>query len=121
IWQQVAAVRHDNLRGVAAGAPRPQGARGQAEELLALAAYGAFAAADPRVGDDLVADRDPGRIRAECDDLAGDLVPHRERQLHAARLERNLPAAAEIEMSVPDVHVAVADARRLDPQQHLRA
>ena len=35
--------------------------------------------------------------------------------------ERDLLAVAEIEMPVPDVHVAVADARRLDAQQHLLA
>ncbi len=119
--QQVAAVRHDHMRAVAAGAPRPQGARVQAEQLLALLAYRAFAAADPRVGDDLVADGDPGRIGAEGRDLAGDLVSHRERQLDAARFERDLPAVAEVEVPVPDVHIAVAHARRLDPQQHLLA
>src|SRR5437660_5306328 len=41
--------------------------------------------------------------------------------MHAARFERNLLAIAEIEMPVPNVHVAVADARRLDPQQYLLA
>src|SRR2546430_8263809 len=38
-------------------------------------------------------------------------ISHREGQIDAARSERDLLPAAEIEMPVPDVHVAVADAR----------
>src|SRR5947209_665698 len=48
-------------------------------------------------------------------------MAHRERQMDAARFERDLLAVTEIEMPVPDVHVAVADTSRLDPQQHLLA
>ena len=72
-------------------------------------------------GHDLVTDLDAGRLRAECYDLAGDLVPHRERQVHAAGFERNVAAIAKVEVPVPDVDVAMAHAGCLDPQQHLLA
>src|SRR5262249_8220612 len=78
-----------------------------------------FDAADPRVGDDLVANLDAGRVRSERRDLARDLVPHGEGQVHATRLQRDLLSVPQIEMSVPDMYVAVADSGRLDPQQHL--
>src|SRR5438874_1885829 len=119
--QEVAAVRHDDVRGIAAGAPRAEGARVEAEQLFALQAHRAFAAADPRVGHHLVADFDPRGARPERRDLTGDLVPHRERQIDPARCERDLLPTTEIEMPVPYVHVAVADARRLDAQQYLLA
>ena len=119
--QQVATVRHDDVRTVAAGAPRAEGARVEAQQFLALPAHRAFAATDPWVGHHLVADLDAGGLRSERRDLARDLVPHREGQVHAARFERDLLLAAQIEVPVPDVHVAVADARRLDAQQHLLA
>jgi hypothetical protein len=114
-------VRHDDMRAVATGDACAERARAQAQQLLTLLADRAFAASDPRIRHDLVADFDAGRVRPERDDLAGDLVPHRERQVHAARLERDLLTAAEIEMPVPDMHVAVADAGSLHPQQHLVA
>src|SRR3954449_9545731 len=38
--------------------------------------------------------------------------------MHAARCERDLFAVAEIEMPVPDMHIAVAHPGRLDPQDH---
>ena len=82
--QQVAAVRHDDVRGIAAGAPRAKGARVEAKEFLALTAHRTFAATDPRVSHDLVADLDTGGLRSECGYLTGDLVPHRKRQAHAA-------------------------------------
>jgi hypothetical protein len=58
-------------------------------------------------------------VRPKCHHLAGNLVPHRERQAHTARFERDLLSVAEIEMPVPDMHVAVADPRGLDTQQNL--
>src|SRR5260221_4502855 len=63
--QEVAAVRHDDVRGIAAGATRAQGAGVETKQLLALLAYRAFAAADPRIGHDLVADLDPRGARPE--------------------------------------------------------
>src|SRR6185436_12232501 len=72
-------------------------------------------------GHNFVADLDPRSLRTERQHLAGDLVTHREWQLHTTRFQRNLPAIAEIEMPVPYVDVAVADAGGLNPQQHLLA
>ena len=116
IGQEIAPVRHDDMRAIAAGDPGAEGARPQAQQFLALLAHRALAAADPGIGNHLVADFDARGSRAERSDLAGDLMPHRERQMHATGFERELLAVAEIEMPVPDVDVAVADARRLDPQ-----
>src|SRR5262249_14735606 len=90
IRQQVTAVRHDHMRAVPAGDPRAEGARAQAEQLLALLAHSAFAAADPRISDDLVADLDARSLRTERDDLTSDLMTHREGQMHAARLQGDL-------------------------------
>src|SRR6516165_7011257 len=41
--------------------------------------------------------------------------------MHPARFERDLPIAAQIEIAVPDMDVAVAHPCRLDTQQHLLA
>src|SRR5206468_10888277 len=84
VRQQVAAVRHDDVRAVAAGAPGAECARAEAEQFLALLTHGAFTAADPRVGHHLVAYCHTRGLRAEGCDLARDLVPHREGQVHAA-------------------------------------
>src|ERR1044071_6235244 len=108
------------MRRVAAVNTRAERARRQAQQLVALPADRAFAAAYPWIGDDLVADIDPGRLGSERDDLAGDLVPHRERQGDAARFQRNPPAVAEIEMPVPDMHVAIAYPGGLHPQYDFR-
>jgi hypothetical protein len=48
-------------------------------------------------------------------------VPHRERERHAAVLQDELLAAAQIVPAVPDVEIAVADASRQRAQQHLAA
>jgi hypothetical protein len=119
--QQVASVRYDHMRAVAASASRAECARGEAEQLLTPPAHRAFAATDPRVGHHLVADLDPRGLWPECGHFACDLVPHRERQMHAARFERDLLPPAQIEEAVPDMDVAMADPRRLDAQQHLLA
>src|ERR1700746_1584722 len=74
IRQQVAAMRHDDMRAVPAGDPRAEGARAKAEQLLTLLAPSAFAAADPWISDGLVADLDARSPRPERDDLPGDLV-----------------------------------------------
>src|SRR6202007_2437130 len=92
--QEIAGIGYDHMRGIAAGASGAERARGITEQLLALPAHRAFAAADPRIGHDLVADRDTGGLRSECCHLAGDFVPHRERQMHTTGLERDVLAVA---------------------------
>src|SRR6516164_5202474 len=79
VRQQVAAARHDHMGGIAAGAPRAERARAQAEQFLALPTHRAFAAANPWVGHHLVANFYTRGVRAECRHLTRDLVPHRER------------------------------------------
>jgi len=119
--QQITTVRHDHVGAIAAGPSRAKGARIEAEQLLTSPTHRAFAATDPRVGDHLIADVDPRGLRTECGHFARDLVPHRERQMHAARFERDLLPPAQIEEAVPDMDVAMANPCRLDAQQHLLA
>src|SRR6516162_230912 len=119
--KKVAAVRYDDVCAIAAGPPSAEGARGEAEEFLALPAHCAFPAADPWVGYHLVAGLDTRGLRPECRDLAGDFVSHRERQMHVAGFKRDPPLVAQVEVSVPDMDVAVADPGSLDAQQYLLA
>src|SRR5215467_10779083 len=118
IRKEVAAVRHYDVRAVAAGAPSAEGSRIEAEQFLALPAHCAFPAADPRVGNHLVTDLDARGLRSERHNLACDFVSHRERQVHAARFKRDGSLPAQIEVPVPNVDVAMADPGRLDAQQH---
>ena len=92
-------------RGSAGAAPRhgrcsrPDGARrGNRVCRAALRRAGtpAGAAADPRIGQAPVADRNIAGVRAERHHLADRLVAHGERQGHAAVGELELLAAAEI-------------------------
>src|SRR5216683_4430144 len=59
----------------------------------------------------------------ECDRVFFLMIrrPPRSTLFPYTTLFRSLLPAAEIEMSVPDVHVTVADPRRLDAQQYLLA
>jgi len=112
-------VRHDDVRAIATGPARAEGAWVEAEEFISLPTDRAFSAPDPRIGHHLVTDLDARSLRLQRRYLARDLVPHREWQADATRFERNVLTSAQIEVSIPDVHVAVADAGRLDAQQHL--
>src|SRR6516162_455583 len=119
--KKVAAVRHNDVCAIAAGPPSAEGAGGEAEEFLAPPAHRAFPAADPWVGYHFVAGLDTRGMRPECCDLASDFVSHREQQMHATRFKRDPPLIAQVEVSVPDMDVAVADPGSLDAQQHLLA
>ncbi len=55
------------------------------------------------------------------DHFAEDLVAHGHRQLHAAIHHAKLSLLAQVEISVGDVDVRVADARAADADQHLGA
>ena len=66
------------------------------------------AAADPRKDDALVTDGYAGRIGAQCDGFADDLVAHGEGEFHAAAFDGGSFAVAEIEIAVPDVYVGMA-------------
>src|SRR5262249_25146492 len=96
-------------------------ARRGAQMLVARSAHGALAAADPRIDEPHLADLHALGLRSYGDDLAGGLVAHGQRQRNAAVFERHALAVAEIVAAFPDGEVAVADAGRLDPQQHFGA
>src|SRR5215469_13647549 len=117
--KKVAAVRHDDVCAVAAGPSGAEGARVEAEQFLALPAHRTFPAADPRVCHDLISNLDAGGSRPERCHLASDFVSHCEREVHAARFQRDLPLAAQIEVAIPDMDVAMAYPGRLNAQQHL--
>src|SRR6185295_5685819 len=114
-------MRHDDMGAVAAGGPGAERARCQTEQLVAPLADRARAAADPRVDGVALADLDTLRIRPQRHHLAGNLVAHGEGQLHAALLDGDLVSPAEIEVAVPDVHVAVTDTGGFDAHEHLLA
>ena len=57
-----------------------------------------------------VADLDALGVGADRHHFADVLVPERHRQLHAAVLQAHALAAAEIEIAVGEMQVAVADA-----------
>src|SRR5699024_4250207 len=99
---------------IAAIARDAERAHGRAIVLAPLAAGAAILAqaTDPWVDQHRPADLDPLALRlgAERDDFAQDLMAKRQRQLHArAHIE---PAfGAEIEITIRDVQVRMADAR----------
>ena len=68
-----------------------------------------------------VADLDALGVGPDRDHLADILVAERHRQLHAAVVQAQLLAAAEIEIAVGQMQIAVADAGGQHLQQHLGA
>jgi hypothetical protein len=114
-------MRHHDMAAIAAGGPGAERARGQTEQLVTPLADRARAAADPRVDGVALADLDTLRSRPRRHHLAGNLVAHGEGQLHAALLQGHLVAPAEIEVAVPDVHVAVTDPGGFDAHEDLLA
>ena len=118
---QVARMRRDDVRAVAAVLVHAEAARREAHVVLLRQALLAGAAADPGEHDAQVADLHAFGVRAELGDAADDLVPHRQRQHDAAVLQRHVLAAAEVVIAVPDVQVGVADAAMRHLDQHLGA
>ena len=109
------------MGGIAAGhvGGAAELARLEAEIFLAALAGRAIAAADPGKGRIAVADLHALGIGADGHHFALDLMAERVRQLHAP--QRQLVAAAQIEIAVMDMNVGMADAGVLDLQQHLGA
>ena len=62
-----------------------------------------------------------GRVGAEFDDTADDLVAHGEGEGHAAVDQRHFLAAADVIIALPDVQIGMADAAVGDLDQHLGA
>src|SRR5262249_25986168 len=116
-----ARVRHQHMIGVTAGPKGTQETRRRTELLLAAPAYGACTATDPGMRQALVADLDAGRLGPERHDLTHDLVPHGERERHAAVLQDELLPPAQTVPAVPDVEVTGDAAGRQCAQQPLTA
>src|ERR1700676_108346 len=89
--------------GDARGTSKLPGPR--AEIFLAAKAGRAILAANPRKCSTALPEPDPFCIRSQRDNLALDFVPHRVRQ---SETERQFASIAEIEISIMNVHVAVA-------------
>ncbi len=87
-----------------------------AQILIAGAAGRAFAATDPGIHRDTVADRCIGPFAGGFDH-AGDFVAKRERQ-RAVLGDVELLAAAEIKIAVLNMQVGMADAAAFDADQH---
>src|SRR5437867_768100 len=109
-------MRHDDVIRIAAVAIDAERARLRAQMLVAGNANRALAAADPRKHQAHLAGPDTLGVRPGGDHFADGLVAHGQREGNAAVLERHALAVTEIVAALPDVQVAVADARRLDAQ-----
>ena len=119
---QVARMRYPHQVGIAARQLDAQVAHGtHAQLLIAALADRAFAAAQPGVDHDLLAQRHTGGLRAHFDHLAADLVAHGHRQLGAIALQRRHLAAAHVEATFLDVQVGVAHAAMRDAHGDLGA
>jgi hypothetical protein len=93
------------MGAVAAVLIHAQAAALQAHIVLLRQAGAAYAAAHPGEDDADIADLHAGGIRAEPDDAADDLMPHGQRQHHAAVLQVHLLAAAQVVIAFPDMQV----------------
>ena len=118
--EQVARMRHQHVRGVAAVHGDAERARRIAQVLVAARAQPALAAADPGIGRVALARLDALGLGARRLDRAGDLVAQREGQ-RAVAAHVELLAAAQVEVAVLQVEVGVAHAAMGDAQQHLGA
>ena len=114
--EEIARMRDDDVVAEAAVAREAERLRPGAQMLVPRGAQRACAAPDPWK-------RNAGRTKLDVrvgsrsDDLAGDLVAERARQAHC---QLHPLAAAQIEVPVGDVQVAVADAGCDDAQHDLR-
>ena len=97
--------------GVTAGTEHADAERCAAKLLVAALADVTFPAADPRVNEPAVANLDAFGIGPDGDDLADILMTHGQRQFNAAIAELQLLAAAQVVIAVPNMQIAVADAR----------
>src|SRR5205085_10594756 len=119
---QVLGLRHQHVGGIGAGAVDAEEARSRDAIVVPPSlAHRAFAAADPRIDQALVADLYPFCARPERFDDAERLMAEGERRHAAALFDVEALAAAEIEVAIPDVHVGMAHARARDAHEHFAA
>jgi hypothetical protein len=114
-------MRNQQVIGVATSALDADPARRHAVIVHAFQAAHALAAADPRTHQPILADRRILRIRPGRDHCAVGFVAQRHWRMHPAIAHVETLAAAEIEIALADMHVAMADTAILQLQQHLGA
>ena len=112
-------MRHQHMSGIAARDLNAEIAGLVAELFFAAIACRAIAAADPRIGDTLVAHLDVLHIRADRHDFALDFMAEREGEFPSGP-HIELVAAAHVEMTVVNMHVGMADAAMRHLQQYFR-
>ena len=120
VLEQTARMRQQHVVCETPGAPDAHRPAYRAEVLVAGLAPRAGPAPEPWIDHAPVALRDAGRRGTDRNHLAGDLMAQRVRQV-AALLEIETLAVAQVERSLPEMHVAVANAARADPQENLLA
>src|SRR5919106_5908284 len=86
-----------------------------------IAAGGADSTARPRVYDSIGSDWHVAGIEPCINDPTERLMTERDRRIHAALAHVKTLAAAQIEIAVPDVDVAVTYPAILEPEQDLCA
>src|SRR5574341_413806 len=104
--------------GVAARTLNADHARRHAVIVQSFAAAHALAATDPRENHTIFADRHGTGIRPGGDDDSVRFMPQRHRRPHAALAHTQTFAAAEIEIAIANMHVAVAHAAVFELDEH---
>src|SRR5437588_9221269 len=107
--------------GITAVGARAEAAHRLAEQFLAALAELACTATDPGIHQPLVAHPGALRLRPHRHHLADDLMAEGVRQRQAELGQLELAAVTEVEITIMDVQIAVANPARLDLDQHLRA
>lgn len=124
-WPATASIANgrcgSDVIGVAAVREHAKALHRAAQILFAAPARAAAAAADPRMRKHARSHLDAFGFRPDRYDLADILMPERKRQLHATFGQTQAFAAAEIEIAICQMQIAMADARREHLEQYLRA
>src|SRR5215471_5710933 len=113
-------MRNDKMIGVTAAALDADHSRGHTKVIQSFAAARARAATRPRIHETVFSDGRIGGVRSGCDDRSVRLVAERRGQAHSALGHQQTLAAAQLEVTLPDVHVAVTHSAVFEPQQYLR-
>ena len=115
--KEVAAMGYDHVIPKAPGLLDSKIFRSQAELLIAAAAGGAGAAANPRIGHAQIPEGRSLGVRAQGDDFADDLVA----ESHALPGHGQGLAAPKVENPIVQVHIGMADAAGDGAQEDFRA
>src|SRR5215467_7151741 len=113
-------MRNDKMIGVTAAALDADHSRDHTKVIQSFAAARTRAATRPRIHETVFSDGRIGGVRSGCDDRSVRLVAERRGQAHAAPGHQQTLAAAQLEVALPDMHVAVTHPAVFEPQQYLR-